>query len=91
MKDDLTYLSQLAKKATKGRWVAVGCVVENENEKYPDICGAGYSTDYMTDDYQVNTDNIEYIAAAQPQMVLSLIAEIRRLRSLTNQTHKLTP
>ena len=37
MEDDLAYIESLAKKATKGQWIAVGSWVENTSDSLPDI------------------------------------------------------
>lgn len=81
MKDDLTELLQHANKATRGDWHAVGFLVENGNERYPDICSInGWTSGHMSGNDNPNTCDIEYIAAAQPKVIKALIREIRALR-----------
>lgn len=87
MSDDYTYLYNLAKKATKGQWHAVGYHVENERDDLPDICRvddvAGRENPDENDDHdkQMCID-AEYIAAAQPKQILDMITEIRSLRKI---------
>ena len=78
MSDDLTELYKAAKAATKGNWVAVGRWVENDGDNLPDICSCDISFDLFDD--QNDVLNAQYIAAAQPKVVLGLIEEIRLLR-----------
>lgn len=83
MADDLTPLYKLANQATKGRWIAVGTWVENERNDLPDIVCADFDDDRGPDDSQAKRcADAEYIAAAQPEQIKNLIAEIRALRKL---------
>lgn len=80
MKDDYTYLFQLAKKATKGDWIAVGRWVENTRDDLPDIicCDGDRGSDNDSDAQQCADAN--FIGAANPKMVMKMIQEIRQLR-----------
>lgn len=84
MKDDLTYLSKLAEKATKGEWIAVGRWVENERDDLPDIVTNFHERGPNDGDKQMCAD-AEYIAAANPKTIRSMISEIRSLRKLLSK------
>jgi len=81
VKDDLTYLSKLAEKATKGEWIAVGTWVENVRDDLPDIVTANHERGPNDSRSQMSAD-ASYIAAANPQVVIGMIREIRALRRL---------
>lgn len=80
MKDEFSALERLARKATKGRWVAVTQYVENESDELPDIVCNDGDRGSDADSYEQRMIDAEYIAAVQPGNVLSVIEEIRRLR-----------
>lgn len=81
--DDLSYLEDCAKKATKGDWIAVGTWVENTNDNQPDIVCTPYDFDRgPRDNGKKREADAEYIAAAQPKVIKSLISHIRCLRLL---------
>lgn len=77
MKDDYTYLFQLAKKATKGDWIAVGRWVENTRDDLPDIVCP--DSDRGDSDEQQCAD-ANFIGAANPKTIMRMIREIRQLR-----------
>lgn len=84
MEDDLSYLESCAKKATKGEWIGVGSWVENTREDLPDIvCADADDSRGPGDDYKKRYADADYIAAAQPRVIMRLIAELRALRRLT--------
>lgn len=85
MLDDLTYLSMLAKNATKGNWIAVGLCVESESDKLKDICFANF---LEKEEYEQCVADAAYIAAANPKVVLSLIKEVRLLRRMLDERRK---
>ena len=80
MKDEFSALERLARKATKGRWVAVTQYVENESDDLPDIVCNDGCRGSDADSYEQRMIDAEYIAAVQPGNVLPVIEEIRRLR-----------
>ena len=85
MKDDLSYLEACAKKATKGKWIAVGSWVENERDDMPDIvCTSHDHYRGPHDNFERRLADAEYIAAAQPEVIRQLIAELRELRAMTH-------
>lgn len=71
--DDYTHLVRLARKATKGRWCAVGRQVENENDDLPDVCFVE-----LGECREQDIANAEYIAAVQPRAVLAMIKKLRQ-------------
>lgn len=85
---DLDELERLAKAATKGPWRTHMLFSQGER---PDvaICGDG-TTVVAADgfpwhrapwrDYAAVTNDAAYIAAANPAVILELVAELRRLR-----------
>ena len=79
--DDLTYLVELANKATRGGWVAVGRWVENVRDDLPDIVTTNEDRGPNDSDKQQCAD-AAYIAAVSPSAVKSLIHEIRSLRAV---------
>lgn len=81
MKDDYTPLAVLARSAVGGTWIAVGPWVENERDDLVDPCRCDLSLDDDTpEEEKLQRATALYIAAAQPQNVLSMIREIRTLR-----------
>ena len=81
--DHLTDLSNLAKAATQGGWIAVGTWVENTRNDLPDIVVQSASEDRGPNDNEKRREaDARFIAAANPCRVLELIAEIRELRRL---------
>ena len=81
--DHLTDLSNLAKAATQGGWIAVGTWVENTRNDLPDIVVQSASEDRGPNDNEKRRKaDARFIAAANPSRVLELIAEIRELRRL---------
>lgn len=81
--DHLTDLSNLAKAATQGGWIAVGTWVENTRNDLPDIVVQSAREDRGPNDNEKRREaDARYIAAANPSRVLELIAEIRELRRL---------
>lgn len=80
-KDDLTYLCDLANKATRGGWIAVGPWVENIHDDLPDIVTTTGERGPNDSDKQQCAD-AAYIAAVCPSAVKSLIDEIRSLRAM---------
>lgn len=79
---DLTKLKELAERATPGPWVSTESA-ESEHERWVmtsdqqwSIC-ATHSGAQGADCAQ---DNADFIAAANPQAILGLIAEVDRLR-----------
>lgn len=81
--DHLTDLSNLAKAATQGGWIAVGTWVENTRNDLPDIVVQSAREDRGPNDNEKRREaDARFIAAANPSRVLELIAEIRELRRL---------
>lgn len=89
-KEELDALQALAEKATQGEWrVQTGCSwrrigtehgdgdvlrpVKHPHDGWPDLAGP--------------MENLEFIAAANPQAILSLIARIRELEGQRNAGH----
>lgn len=76
---DLTKLKELAERASVGDWSYSPCVADKHflgqvwNGSGESLC----IMDHMTE--QANSDG-EFIAAANPQAILGLIAEVERLR-----------
>ena len=79
--DDLTYLVELANKATRGIWIAVGRWVENVHDDLPDIVTTTEDRGPNDSDKQQCAD-AAYIAAVNPSAVKRLIDEIRSLRAV---------
>lgn len=83
MADDLDRLETLAKAATPGPWV----MDDDQQTSYPvvrtneGIAIAGCPTNRLTRG-RINT---EFIAAADPQTVLALIAELRAARTFRDE------
>lgn len=75
--DDLTFLYNAARKATKGNWIQVGAVVENDNDNLKDICDC---RPHANENWKDAENDSAFIAAANPKVVLELIREIRLLR-----------
>lgn len=81
--DEFAHLEKCANNATKGRWVAVGTWVENENDSRPDIVrNPPLDSRGPKDSEKQRKDDAKYIAAAQPTVIKKLIAEVRYLRGL---------
>ena len=79
--DDLTHLVELANKATRGIWIAVGRWVENVHDDLPDIVTTTEDRGPNDSDKQQCAD-AAYIAAVNPSAVKRLIDEIRSLRAV---------
>lgn len=78
MSDEFTDIVRLAKKATRGKWIAVGFQVENERDDLPDICNT--NLDHIGCSKSQMIADADYIAAAQPKVVIEMIKELRHLR-----------
>lgn len=76
-KGEWSHLRNLARKATKGEWIAVGRQIENINDDLPDIAFVDLSGHAKQD-----AINAEYIAAAQPKNILILIEQLNIYRQL---------
>lgn len=81
-KDQLSELYELAQQATSGWWIAAGVCVENTRDHMPDIV-CQIDEPRGPDDSRARREaDARYIAAAQPNNIKALIAEIRALRRL---------
>jgi len=78
---DLVALAKIARKATKGNWIAVGRWVENDRDDLPDvvICDGERGSD--KDSYRQQCADAEHIACFNPKFVLKLLDELQWLRS----------
>ena len=82
MKDDLTYIENCARKATKGQWIAVGSWVENTKDNRPDIVCTPHDFDRGPRDSPKQRErDALYIAAAQPKAIMTLISQLRLTRA----------
>ncbi len=92
MEGDLTYIESLAKKATKGQWIAVGSWVENTSDSLPDIVCTPHDFDRgPRDSLKQREMDALYIAAAQPKLILELIQELRALRRIVGANDCVQP
>ena len=78
--DDLDALEALARQATPGPWQALSTGVRGGNHWYivDDGAALAYATKNDGDPDDKCQENAEYIAAANPSAVLTLIADLRR-------------
>ncbi|WP_175898245.1 ead/Ea22-like family protein [Burkholderia cepacia] len=67
-------LQAAAEKATKGNWINVGAWVENEHDDLKDICDCRPNGN---EDYEQALHDAAYIALANPNVILRLLAERR--------------
>lgn len=81
MSDYYDELLTLAKAATKGDWIAVGPVVENVSDHLPDICSTSDRAALHDSDRQQCAD-ADYIAAANPKVVMAMVHRIRALEKV---------
>lgn len=84
----LTKLETLAKAATPGPWAPLNYYVYAKESPAIDVYNveiACSSTDAMDVSHEVGTANAEYIAAADPETVLALIADLRRVREALDE------
>lgn len=90
--ESLEKLREAAQKATPGTWEAVSCTVcLLERNRRPEIVGAFYDVDGKSG---CGKANAEFVAAANPQVILDLIDENARLHreldAASKERHKLS-
>lgn len=83
---DLTKLKELAERASSGDWSFSPCVADKHflGQVWSGSDESLCIMDHMTE--QANADGA-FIAAANPQAILGLIAEVERLRSALQAVH----